>query len=105
METKLAKLSASLDADKALDRMTQNANEGFSGGRITKTQLLSWILIYFDKTHFAELRPSIQRGHFDHMAHFESMVAEMKRARKAGESPPDLTSLLAPLLAVTRGEK
>ena len=105
MESKLAKLSATLDGEKALDRMVQNTNEGFSGGRITKTQLLSWILIYFDQISFADLRDTIQREHFDQMIFLESLVGEMKRARKAGESPPDLASLLAPLTKARGGEK
>lgn len=105
METKLAKLSATLEADQSLDRMVQNANENFSGGRVTKTQLLSWILVYFEKTRYAELKSFIQRDHFDQMTYLESLLGEMKRARKMGQSSPDLASILSELTSARGGEK
>ena len=96
MQTKTAKIATTLDADHALDRVLAKVNDGFTGGRVTKNDLASWILIHFEQ-HMDSSIEKIRKDHFDQVAYLESVVKEMKRAKKAGESKPDIATLLAPI--------
>ena len=97
MEIKLAKISASTEADQALDRILEKVNTGFTGGRVTKVDLTSWLILYFESQSFEDCVEKIRRDHFDHVAYLESVVKEMKQARKSGLAMPDISALLAPV--------
>ena len=99
METKLAKLSASTEADQSLDRMLEKLNTGFTGGRVTKVDLTSWIIRYFETHDVDSCVEKIRKDHFDKVAYMESVLKEMKKARTTGEPIPDLETILAPLVA------
>jgi len=100
METvKLAKLAATPVADEALDRMVKATNDGFTAGRLTKTELLSWAILYFERHSFEKCVEKIREAHFDQVAYLESVVREMKGARKSGADGKNLAELLAPLTA------
>ena len=102
METKIAKFTGTAEMDSTLDRMVQATNDGFSGGRVTKHDLVSWALLYFEKHCFQGCLESIRQDHFDQIAYLESVLKEAKKARKIGQSAPDMAVLLAPL---SRSEK
>ena len=97
METKIAKIGASTEADGVLDRMLHKINDGFTGGRVTKNDLASWIILYFEKHSLDGAIDKIRKDHFDQLAYLESVVKEMKQARKSGSSMPDINALLAPV--------
>lgn len=97
MDTKIAKIGASLEADQSLDRMLPKINEGFTGGRVTKNDLASWVILYFEKHNLDGAIDKIRKDHFDQLAYLESVVKEMKQARKSGSSMPDINALLAPV--------
>jgi len=105
METKLSKLSASPEADQALDRMLVLLNDGFTAGRITKCNLLTWLVLDFEKTRYQDCVDQIRRDHFDEVAYLESVVRQAKKARQDGTSSVDLSSLLAPVMRPRMPEK
>jgi len=93
----VAKLSSSVQADEALDRMVKVTNEGFTAGRLTKTEMLSWVVQYFEEHLFEKCMEKIREAHFDQVAYLKNVVKEMESARKAGTDTQDLGALLAPL--------
>lgn len=98
----IAKITAAQGADEALDRMVKAANEGFNGGKVTKHELTSWIINYFEESCFTKCLEKIRQEFFDEVTYLESIVQQMKRARKNGETAPDLAPLISKLSPETR---
>lgn len=96
MENKISKIGISSTADEALDRMVIKANDGFNGGRVSKNDLTSWIICEFEKRFDANLE-HIRKDHFDQVAYLESVVREMKQAKRDGSVLPEIGTLLAPI--------
>jgi chromosome partitioning protein len=96
MEMKTAKIATSVDADQALDRILSKVNDGFNGGRVTKNDLASWIIKDFEGRTDKFLE-KIRKDHFDVVAYAESVVQEMKKARKAGASRDEIASMFSPI--------
>ena len=94
---KAAKIGVSSEADAVLDRMVQKVNNGFSGWRVTKNDLASWVLTYFENHGLNGALEKIRKDHFDQVAYLESVVKELKHARKAGGVTPNVDKLLAPI--------
>lgn len=97
METKIAKFTGSTEMEQSLDRMVQATNDGFSGGKVTKQDLVSWIVMYFEKYSFQDCLEKIRQDHFDQVVYLESVLRQAKLARKNGADMPDLGSLLSPI--------
>jgi hypothetical protein len=70
-------------------------NDGFAGGRVSKTDLTTWIILDFEKYRIEDNLEKIRKDHFDQVAYLESVLKEMKLARKSGIATPHLRSLLA----------
>jgi hypothetical protein len=98
-DEKLDKVLVSFDADVDLELMVTEANAGFTGGRVTKTQLLSWLVRYFRTQCFRDCVEKIRSAHFDELAHMKSIVKEMEQAKKMGKMDLNLQELLAPVLS------
>ncbi len=96
MNTKLAKLNASAQAAATLERMLHAINLDFEGGKITKTQLLNWILIHFEK-QFPSKIEQIRKENFDHLAQLESIVKKAKKAQRDGNNDSELEKLVVGL--------
>lgn len=92
----LPKIAITTESEKVLDDMYTRVNKGFSSGRVTKTQLASWILSYFHADAFAKQLDKIRADYFDEIAHLEAVVKQMKQAKKNAESV-ELDKLLSPL--------
>jgi Fe-S cluster assembly ATPase SufC len=102
MESKIAKFTGTIELEQAMDRMVAAVNEGFSGGRVTKHDLVSWAVLYFEKNCFQECVEHIRQDHFDQVAYLESVLKDAKKARREGQAGPDLTTALAPLISQPR---
>ncbi|MBI3556392.1 MAG: hypothetical protein HY074_09035 [Deltaproteobacteria bacterium] len=105
METKIAKFTGTTETEQAADRMVQAVNDGFSGGRVTKHEMVSWAILYFEKHCFLDCMERIRQDHFDQVAYLESVLREAKKARKEGQPNVDLGALLSPITKGTRVEK
>lgn len=91
------KVAISPEADKYLEDMRKSVNEGFSSGKVTKSQLATWIIGQFWFNLTTKQIEKIRADHFDEVAHLESVVERLKEARKTKASLP-VQDLLAPVL-------
>ncbi len=79
------------EANLAVDDLIGHVNSGFDGGKVTRPQLVSWILCKFARTIAEPDLQEIRAVHFDRIAYFEALL---KRAKETGEVPPELAALL-----------
>ena len=103
-DEKLDKVLVSISADSDLEQMVSEVNDGFTGGRVTKTQFLSWMVQYFRNNYFRNCVEEVRSVHFDKLAHMRSIVKEMEQAKKSGKIDLDLQELLAPVLLKNDGQ-
>ena len=104
MQTPIYKTNISRDADEELEKMLNAVNSGFSGGKVSKQDLASWILIHFSHHSLAICINDIRRDHFDQIAYVESLLGEMKTARRSGQPVQDLGPRLKPLIPKKVGQ-
>ena len=100
-----SKITVTVVAEKQLDEMVSKVNEGFAGGRVTRQDLGTWIVGYFQKSCFDECLEMIRAAHFDQLAYLESVVKQAKLARKNGEASPDLKTLLSTVMTAAPQRK
>ncbi len=91
-----AKVHLTSEADKDLSQMVKETNDGFTSGRLTKTQMLSWIVRNFRRKHFEKEKEQIRAEHFDKIAHLTSVIKAMKEAEAQGKDI-EIDELLSPL--------
>ena len=103
MET-FAKAVLTGEADRDLAAMVNETNDGFSSGKVTKNQLLSWIVQSFRRKQFEKEREQIRADHFDKVAHLTSVIRAIKEAEAKGEVL-EIDDLLLPLKTRKSGEK
>jgi hypothetical protein len=85
------RLTVSKTADKALATVVDRVNEGFTGGRVNRVQMASWILAKFSESlSNADIR-TIRADHYDAVAALESAF---RRAKETGVVPDELRLLL-----------
>lgn len=87
----LYRLTMTRDAEKALVEMLDKVNTGFSGGRINRTEMVSWALIQLNKDLSENHLQDIRAIHFDELAALESMY---KKAKESGVVSAELRSIL-----------
>jgi glutaredoxin 2 len=80
-KTKIAKVTMSPKAEGLLNEMVTKTNDGFTGGKVTKHDLLSWVVTHFAENYFERNRERIQADHFDRLAHLDNLVKRIKKAR------------------------
>ena len=93
-QRKIAKFTGTLEMDAALDRMVRTVNDGFSGGRVSKHELVSWAVLYFEKQCFPDCLEKLRSDHFDQVAHLESVLKQAKLARKSGADAAEVAVIL-----------
>jgi hypothetical protein len=97
----LPKIVVSPVADQNLEEMRKIVNEGFTSGRVTKSQLVSWIITHFRNGYFSKQMEKIRADHFDEIAHLKAVVKQMEEARGSNTNV-ELHDLLSPLLQKPR---
>lgn len=96
-----AKIVISSQADQDLEAMKDHVNEDVAG-KVTKSELASWIIKFFKASYFSKHVQTIRGDHFDEIAHMEEVVKKMKAARDAGGSI-EVGGLLTPVLQRQKG--
>ena len=76
----LAKIAISQSSDEALSRFLETVNDGFEGGKVTKTELASWMIEKVAQTQNDSVVDDIRSTHFDRVSYLESLVKNLKRA-------------------------
>ncbi len=98
----IAKVTLSSEADTMLNKMLDTANHDFLGGRITKHDLLSWIVLRYEQSWFSKSLEQLRAHHFDDFAYLENLVKKAKEARRDKHSDFDLQSALNELSTSSR---
>jgi len=96
--SQLQKINIDREADADLETMLNALNDGFTSGRVTKTQLASWIIKAFRSKYFTSQIKKIRADHFDKIAHLKAVVKQMEEAKKSN-ADLKLDTLLSPLTA------
>jgi len=85
------RLSATKEADEALNRIVERVNDGFSGGRVSRMQALSWLLIQQAEGLSESVIQEIRAEFFDEVALLESIL---RQAKSTGKVPHELRGVL-----------
>jgi hypothetical protein len=67
MKINTVKVPVSVEANQALEIMLETVNEGYLGGRVSKLDLISWVLIEFKKEHLSKSVEDIRKQSFDQL--------------------------------------
>jgi len=92
----------SQDASRYLDDVAVRVNDGFDAGKITRPQIVSWVLRRFAESAGEEDIQEIRHAHFDRIAYLEALL---KRAKETGTLPAELSALIPPPCAPAHATK
>ena len=96
-ETNLAKIAVTTSADNELTQALDRVNHDFEGGRVTKTDLASWLIQRAASTLDAPAIEEVQRAHFNQVVYLESLVRKLKSAGRDNLGSDELANLQAML--------
>ncbi len=97
-KTKIAKITMSLEAESLLNQMVTKTNDGFTGGKVSKHDLLSWIVTCFSENYFERNIDRIQQDHFDRLVHINNLLKRIKKARHSGTEDQDAEQMLKQMM-------
>lgn len=98
----LHRITVSKQAERALSMVVERVNEGFSGGKVNRTQMANWILARFnDALTEAEIK-EIRMEHFDEVAMLENIL---RQAKESGKVPAEFKGLLQKHLGMDEVQK
>ena len=97
-KTKISKVTLSLESDALLDKMVKQTNDGFTGGRLTKHEGLSWIVRHFFENQFERNIERLRSDHFDRVTHVDNLLKRIKQARHKGVQDSDAEQQLKSML-------
>ncbi len=93
----IQRITVSRDAQAALGNIVDRVNDGFTGGKVNRTQMANWILLRFNsELNDAQIR-EIRAEHFDEVAMLESIL---RQAKETGKIPLDFKALLQKQLGI-----
>jgi len=69
------------------------------GGKITKHQLASWILVVFSERELMKQRKQIRADHFDRAIYLATMARELRNATKKGADTTDIEAQMLSVLS------
>lgn len=90
-EEEFIKVTIAKKAETAIGSLLARVNDGFEGGRISRQDLISWILAKFTDECTEHDIKAIRADHFDEIVLLE---LSLKRYKQAGGLPPELKKLL-----------
>jgi hypothetical protein len=85
------RMTVSRAADNALLSVVERVNDGFTGGRVNRSQMANWILVRFGESLSEPEIKTIRADHYDAVAALE---CALRRAKETGLVPDDLRLLL-----------
>jgi hypothetical protein len=87
----VAKVTMSKKSETLISELVARVNSGFEFGRLTRHQLISWIL-----TKFAEecTEPDIRAIRADHFDEIALLELSLKKFKQVGSLPPELRKVL-----------
>lgn len=100
-ETNLAKIAITTSSDEALSRALEQVNQDFDGGRVTKTDFASWLLLRAANALDASAIEEVRKAHFNQIAYLETLVKKLKSSNRDNLGPEELATLQSMLGQVT----
>lgn len=97
-ETNLAKIAIAANADEALSRALEQVNKDFDGGRITKTDFASWLLLRAANSLDTSAIEEVRKAHFNQIAYLETLVKKLKSSNRDNLGPDELATLQSMLV-------
>lgn len=97
-----SRILISQESNRHLDDLAARVNDGFDAGRVTRPQILSWVLRRFAETAGEDEIQELRAAHFDRIAYFEALL---KRAKETGVLPPELAAAVQPPCAQAHAAK
>lgn len=92
----------SADANDSVDTLLKKVNEGWDAGKVTKPQLVSWVISKMAKKFSEKELNEVRTAHFDKIAYLESLL---KKAKETGEMPAELNLLAPESISVGKAKK
>ncbi len=104
---KIGKVQISKAADDALEAAVDAVNNGFNGGRVSKSDVATWVILRMVRDRADDIIDPIRKDHFDEVTYLEHVVREMKSAQRTGtgQDTSQLATLLAPLSVSSKGSR
>jgi hypothetical protein len=90
----ISRVNISRHSDKALLDVIEQVNDGFTGGKVNKTQMANWIFKRFKDDLDDSIIKEIRADHFDEVAVLESIL---RKAKESGKVPSEFKYLLQKL--------
>jgi hypothetical protein len=84
-------MSATKGADDALCRIIERINDGFSAGKVSRMQALSWLILYNEQNLSDSVILQIRADHYDEITMLEAIL---RQAKTAGKLPQELRGFL-----------
>lgn len=99
----LIRVVISTESNQYIDDLAERVNEDFDAGKVSRSQILNWIVKRFaESAGDAEIQ-ELRAAHFDRIAYLEAIL---KRAKATGVLPPELNAAIqAPSFQVTAVKK
>lgn len=92
-EVNLSKITITSSSDQELGKALERVNQDFEGGRVTKTDLASWLIsrgaITLDTTAVEEIR----QAHFNQVAYLRALLKKLKAAGRSHLEGDESTAL------------
>ena len=98
----LVRTNITREADAYLEKLSKRANTDFEAGRVNKSSLASWIVMWFEAQEKDKHISMIQKAHFDPLKHLENLVKKMKSSGAESMSAEDMALALAPMAQKSR---
>jgi hypothetical protein len=87
----ILRITVSRIGERSLSEITEQVNDGFIGGKVSKVQMANWILKRFRDDLDDSMIKDIRGDHFDELMVLESIL---KKARETGKVPTEFKYLL-----------
>lgn len=98
----ISRVIISHESSRCLDELASKVNTGFEAGKVTRPQILNWVLRHFSETAGESEIQELRAAHFDRIAYLEALL---KRAKETGVLPPELAALAQPPCGSTHVSK
>jgi len=96
-ESNLAKIAITSSSDTELSHALDRVNQNFEGGRVTKTDFASWLILRAISTMDESVIEEVRKAHFNQVVYLETMVKKLKTSGRDNLGPEELSALQAML--------
>lgn len=90
-EENIVRITITKEADYETDKIVALVNDGFDGGRVSKQDLASWILMNFTVLVSGDFVERVQSEFFNELVRFKNLL---KLAQRSGGITPEIRKAL-----------